>query len=416
MRVNTTILRKESVAASQAEGFDSEKNFVVIGVCSDSSPDSHHHVVHKDLLKKYEQALKTEKIPLIAYHDLKMPLGKSFDAYMQNDNGVVGKWVVPRNWNYGVDTNEFIKGVESGALDSLSVGSRIRDMRCMVKGCEKHAFLSRAAEHPSQKCFQHLPGRVYKGETAHWDIRDGYIFEVSSVTSGANYNAKFFDQTKQMAEEAEFMKSFELGHDGMDLLMPFIDDVSELLKSAYDPNKRTFFLPNPEPGGEPEGDEIVELKEQVAVVIGQASATFDNLPKDHAEALEHIVTEAQKAVKECTTLKAEAAANKEKLDAYEAFTNEKINEALKSGVQAEGEKFDKDAWEKILKGYGDLLLVEKQKSIWDEQADDELDDQEGGHIDHDDKSGKSKKSKKGADDDQDDDHAIVGESWEAYLQ
>lgn len=398
MKLESNILVKESKELNVSDDIDKEKEFRLLMKVSDTKLDSQFHVVTKQLLEKFEQRLNN-RLPFVAFHDMEKPMGRSVRGFIKQ-NSLYGEVRVVRGWNYGVDTDQFIKGVLADVMTESSIGARITDGECSV--CNKQIFISRKGEKFDDFCWDHRPGRTYKGKLAKWMLKDGELIELSSVTSGANYNTETIDYTRGLISETDVLEKFEFGED-ISCILPFLDDAVEVIKSAKD-SPPSYFIP-PKPGKKPEGDPEManELEQKLATHLGKASTMIESLPSDQADAVGKIIDEYQSLKKEHETLKQTAGTNKDKADKYDKSVDSIITAALKSGVQAEGDKFNKEQWEAILKGYGDLTLVAAQKKKWDDEADEELGDPNGRQSDENELRRKSQKSDE------------TDEEWQAYL-
>ena len=401
MKLSSSILTKESKELSVADGIDKEKEFRLLLKVSDTTLDSANHVVTEQLLTMFEKKLN-KNIPFLAFHDMEKPLGRTVRGYIENKS-LFAEVRVPRDWDYGVDTNQFIKGVEADVMTESSIGAKITDGECSI--CKKQIFISRKGEKFDDFCWDHRPGNTYKGKLAKWMLNKGDLIEVSSVTSGANHNTETIDYTRGLISETEALKGFEFDDENLLSILPFLDDVADVIKSQG--AQRSYFLPSKK-DGEPEGDPDMstELETKLATHLGKASTLIDGLPSDQADAVGKIIDEYQKLKGDHDTLKATADVNEKKAEKYDSSVDSIIDAALKSGAQAEGDEFDKEEWTEILKGYGNLKLVAKQKAKWDEIADEELGNPNGRQSDESDLN-KGLKSKTDKD--------AVAEDLSAYL-
>ena len=403
MRVLAKILTKESKEATASDDVDSEKLFRLIAEVSNTETDSHSHVVSEKFLKTMRGQLNSGKVPFIGDHNMEKMIGRSVSGKMEDGTRLIGDFDILRNWNYGVDTNEFIKGVEASMLTDVSGGFKIKAASCTI--CKKQAFISRKAESFEDKCWDHLPGRKYKSQIAKWLLEEGDLIEVSSVPSGANQNTEILDYTKQMMGDVEFFEKFEVGDD-LSGILPFLDDTCELIKSYQEHPNSSIFLPKKIPTG---GKTMsAELEQILATHIGKASTVFKELPTDQGDAVGKIVEGYQTLHDAHETLKSEVDDYKTKAESYDTYVDSRIEKALKFGIQADGEEFDKDSWERILKGYGDLQLVEIQSKKWEDAADKEL-GEEGATSKQSDEEAARRKSKPGDDSDEE-----TAEEYEEY--
>ena len=367
MKILSRILTKESQDATASDDVDSDKIFRLVSEVTNNEVDSHHHFVSEKFMKQMRAQLNTGKIPFVAGHDMDKVLGKCRSGKMQdNDTRLIAETDVLRGWNYGISSDEFIKGVENGMLTDVSGGYRINAASCTI--CNKQAYISRSAESYEDKCWEHLPGRKYKGKVAKWNLEDGEIIELSGVPLGANKKSEILEFTKQLADETELLKGLEIGED-FSIILPFLDETYEILKT----HKSNPVFSIPEKGADKMANEQV-----LATHIGRASTLIKELPSDQGEAVGKIIDAYSALNDEHATLKSEVETYKEKAEAYDKYENSLIADAIKYGIQAEGDDFDKEKWEKVLKGYNDLELVDLQANKWKKEADEEFGEENGG--------------------------------------
>ena len=369
MRVENKILKYDTEGLTLSASINKETHFGLIAECSNKQPDSQSHIVAERFLKKMGQQLNKNRVPFIAYHDMRMPLGRSIRGILKevgDDTRVLGEFKIKRDWNFGADTNEFIKGVEDGTLEDVSIGAKVRDVTCNL--CGKQAFISPKGQKHSDFCWDHFPGQVFDNKKAMWILNDGYLIEVSSVMSGANPNAEILDYTRSLASEIEAFNKFD--DPDFESILPFIDDASEVLKSAWDAGRqRSFFFDTSrnnkphEPGGS-----NVELTEKLAKLQGQANTIIKGLPSDAVEAIGQVLNKHADLIEAHTALQNEKESLEAKAKQYDAYYDECVADAIKLGVIAEGEDFAKEKWTKLLKGYDDLSLVDLQKAKWKKDA------------------------------------------------
>lgn len=370
--------------ANLSDGIDIEKEFDLIAEVSNTKTDAHYHMIMPDFLSKMADTMKKSKTPFLLDHNTQQKLGKSIDGYTVGEEmkmRAIGKFRIPRNWSLKVDTNEFIKGVENGTLDAVSVGIRVKKLDCSI--CKKPPPLTFSEVFfgdPKKLCFNHRPGRKYKKEVAKWYIHDGSLGEVSSVYAGANYTAEIRDYTKMILSEAEAYKDFT--DSDLENIMPFMPEFSEIAKSypTLAGVDKEFSFPqhliNPNPKT-PTGGNDMDHEKELAKLIGQASTFMKELPDDPMKAIQKIVDECQKLHTDKTKAEANLAESKKKADKYDEYYNARIEKAIEFGVIAEGEDFDKEDWTEILKGYNKLSLVDKQMAKWAVEADEELPEEFG---------------------------------------
>ena len=397
-------------AANLADGVDTEKVFRLVAEVSNTKTDAHYHVIMPDFLTDMAQTMKTKKTPFLLDHNTDQKIGKSIDGYTEGEDmkmRALGVFDVPRDWNLKVDTNEFIKGVKNDALDAVSVGIRVKDATCNL--CKKQvpkSIFDLFMGDPEKLCLKHRPGREYKNKLAKWNINKGFLNEVSSVYAGANYTAEIIDYTKAMLSQTDMYK--DITDSDLDNIMPFMPELSDVTKMdpALLPTLHTqqFSFPNPfnlnpKPNRGKDMSNEMDFEKELAKLCGQASAFMKELPEDPIKAIGKIIEDHQTVIADKKKLESDLAESKVKADKFDEHYNEKIETALKYGVIAEGEDFDKDKWEKILKGYGDLSLVDIQLEKWQEEADEELPDEQGRQS----KDLKPSKAKGKSDDDDEND-------------
>ena len=293
MKILSKILTKESKEATASDDVDSDNIFRLVSEVTNTAVDSHHHFVSEKFMKQMRTQLNTGKIPFVAGHNMNRVLGKCRSGKMEsNDTRLIAETDVLRGWNYGISSDEFIKGVENEMLTDVSGGYRIKAASCTI--CNKQAYISRTAESFEDKCWEHLPGRKYKGKVAKWKLEEGEIIELSVVPVGANHNAEILDYTKQLVEETELLKGLDIGED-FGSILPFLDETHELLKS-YKSNP-SYSIPTKHKGGG-----TMSLEQTLATQLGRASTMIKELPSDQGEAVGKIIDAYNALNDEHTTL------------------------------------------------------------------------------------------------------------------
>ena len=383
MKYPSKILNKASDRARVSENIP-ENEYRLMMEITNTQPDSHYHIITEDLVKKFKKQINGD-LPFISNHEMGKPLGNFVRGYI-DDERLIAEASVLRDWNYGISTNEFIKGVEGDKLKDVSIGARVKDVECNI--CGKQAFISRKARSYDEVCWEHRPGQVInskliKNKTVYWIVNDGYLVEVSSVISGANHNAKILDHTKKMAEEIDLFSAFEADDTFFDDILPFLDDAADLMKSAIDDDPHYAHLLIKSKNGSTSypnhngGTTDMSLEQELAKLQGEASAFIDDLPDEPAKAVKAIIEKCKTLATENTTLKSDVDTHKADADKYNAHRDTVIEAAVASGVIAEGETFNKEEWTEILKGYSNLELIDKQEAAWKKDAETSAPEGEG---------------------------------------
>ena len=366
------ILQKKSADASAATGIDTEKDARVIAQCSDAQPDYHNHIIMPGLLGKFAKSLDTEQLPFLADHafSTKNLMGRSVRGWTEGEGEamkVFGEWSIPKQSSKEI-IKDFLEGVENGLYTAVSVGLSVGEARCNI--CNKHAFISRKAKKWSEICLDHYPGHEYKKKKALWNLIDGMLLEVSNVVKGANPNAKYKEETIAMSEQIKGLDSLFKDAD-FDAILPFVDDIHQIVKSQLKANGSgtDFSFSKGSPYRLPKGDDNVDLQEleqELSKLHWRAGLIVKELPDDALKALEKVVTELEQTQKDKAEAEANAAMYKEKSEKYDTLLSNVVQKALKSGVEAEGDAFEKDKWEKMLTSYGDfdegIAMIQTQKS------------------------------------------------------
>ena len=381
------ILQKASAEASGASGVDTEKEARIIAQCSDAQPDFHNHIIDPRLLEKFAKSLDTEQLPFLADHRFSTQnlMGRSIRGYTEGEGDAMkafGEWSIPKTSSKPI-IKDFLEGVENGLYNAVSVGLTVKEARCTI--CKKHAFISRTAKKWSEYCLDHYPGREYKGKKALWNLVDGRLLEVSNVVKGANHNAKIKEEAHALSMQVEGLESFLKDAD-FDAVLPFMDDIHTVAKSQLmrDGKTPTFFLPTAPPRRtENKGETDVELDEMqqaLAKIHGRAGTLVKDLSPEPLKALEEVVSELAATQEAKAAVGATVAEYKAKAEKFDRYLDALIEAATKSGVEAEGDAFNKEAWEKILKGYDDPELIATQKEKWDKEKKGTLPEGDGPQV------------------------------------
>ncbi len=139
--------------------------------------------------------INTDGLALLANHDSsRFPIGMWYKAKVNENEQVIGEFYIPKEISEFADVSARI---ESGILDSVSIGFTASTHDCSVCGNDIHDY---------ENC-PHIPGRTYDNEIAYVELDGVKASEGSLVYSGAVPNAKIQDSYSEECSKEDFCKS-----------------------------------------------------------------------------------------------------------------------------------------------------------------------------------------------------------------
>lgn len=182
----------------------SKDSYKVKSVFIDTKPTTYNTQFRPSALQQVADKINADGLPLLLVHDSNsLPVGAWYEAQVDNDNQVVGKFFVPKEVG---EYNDIKTRIDTGILDSVSIGFSADVHDCSICGNDIQNY---------EDC-PHIPGKDYEakdpvsgaslGTKTCYVMLDGvHAKEGSLVYAGAVPNAKVIESS----DKAEFFTKNE---------------------------------------------------------------------------------------------------------------------------------------------------------------------------------------------------------------
>jgi hypothetical protein len=369
-----------------------ENTFVFSPLMIDDQETCYHSTLHPTFLGKLMKDAQVGAPLLMNHNNRQLPVGRSFDAKMQQDveggqvmNSVYGEYYIDlgRMTQGGMSTDDIAKGIDAGTIFDVSIGFNANSWKCSVCGNDIRDW---------DKC-SHIPGRTYevKGDDGVFrqqrclvvvgEDGEGELLELSLVYAGACNRATIKQEFSQ-----ESVRDFDKGSN-----LLIVDDFKNIPLSAkiyqyYTKDGSVLLTDTDERTNGAEilrkrSEDNVELA-KITEVMKQFGIEFDSeealsaklteLTKEVSDKTELLTTvtgerdtantELAKVQGELDTANGELAQrdktiaeldkqNKElaeKAGVADTYRSDLITSTLDAGVRAQGNAFNRDLFEKFL--------------------------------------------------------------------
>ena len=351
---------------------DADIEFLIVAEVSNTNLDAKFRVMDLQSLKNFARDLEAS-VPFLASHNMSMPLGRSiggkFDA---SGERTLGEFKVLRDWNFGVSSDEYIKGVRAGMIPDVSMGCQPSDVTCNL--CGKTSFMFSWNWESDEVCMKHFPGETYDGKQATVTIVDAELVEVSGVVAGATPGAEVLEYAHRASVASGCNVSpgaVRQIRSWVSTALPFLERGSGIAftgsglplqvsssgaatGAAVEPVKKT-------------GGVSMDMEQAVAQFHGRARGLLDTVPSDAIASLETVLDALETSQSEVTRLDAEVSRLKRYESLYTAIEAAEIEAAVQSGIRAKGDAFDADSWKGI---FGALTIqqIRVQAAEWEAEA------------------------------------------------
>ena len=202
-------IRSEAVDGGAVPDDEMQADFII----STGDVDGHGSIMTEKTLQNYTADAK-RGVPFMLEHGegVNLQIGRTIAAtYDEAQKQVIATVSMLRDTDDTPDNmkvNEYIRRVERGYYDSVSVAFRDATETCNICGKEIFDF------HRDNPC-PHIPKRAYNGEICTYNVDGAYLREVSLVASGSNPNAKLLD-TRTWDENLRKVKAEGDNHKSVD--------------------------------------------------------------------------------------------------------------------------------------------------------------------------------------------------------
>lgn len=181
-------IRNEAVGGGAIPDDEMQCDFVI----STGDRDGHYSYMADNTLRNFTAGAE-RGVPFMLDHqsNVNCQIGRTIAAsFDESEKRVIATVSLLRDTEETPDNmrvNEYIRRIERGFYDSVSVGYRDATEICRIDNKPIWDF---AIENPCP----HIPGRTYNGQVCEYDVNDGKLREVSLVAAGSNPNAKLLDR------------------------------------------------------------------------------------------------------------------------------------------------------------------------------------------------------------------------------
>lgn len=370
--------------------------YVFPNLMIDNLPTAYNSIIQPALLNTFMEDVKKGISLLLVHNNRKLPVGRSFDARIKSeyvpDEGrdvltLYGDFYIPLGiaLEGGVTTDDIAKGIETGINFATSIGFNAEEWKCSICGNDIRDYYA---------C-PHIPGRKYAVEREGRDVVEkcyvlvgengvGELLEDSIVYAGACDRAgiirNFSANVTEFRDSSKLQVIDDIKNVPVDATIAqyYTKDGSVLVADTQERTCGTDYLRK--------RSEDQVLLEKVIDVLGKFDIKFadeseletalsesfaskNNTVNELEETRNKIVAlteELQKANDEIAlkdeTIKELTAKNEElseKACLAETYKKDLINQALESGVRAQGNAFPSEMFEKFL----GTLSVDEIKSV-----------------------------------------------------
>ena len=365
--------------------------YVFRSMMIDNAVTSYYTIVHENLLRKFSADVKRGIALLLSHDSNKLPVGRSFDSMLVEEwdaetgnilKSLYGDFYIPlgRKTESGMDTDDIIRGIDTGTIFDTSIGFRAKSMKCSICGNDIRSW----------DC-PHMPGKEYIVEnengvgeavTCHVIIGEdgeGELIENSLVYAGA-------------CPRATIVNEYSNGNDSITKNMPKLQIVDELKKLPLNASVYQFYTAGglvlmtdskerrSENSMEKYTEEIRDLQgSELKTKLNELSAKLDKMEGKDAElakkveeiellnntinelketlaAKDNEIAELKDSISKLEEENQKLKVNEELVNTYK---NDLKNEIIELGIRSQGNAFNKSLFEKFL----DTLSIDELKEV-----------------------------------------------------
>lgn len=363
--------------------------YVFPNLLIDNLPTDYYSIIQEPLLNQFAQDLEKGVALLLVHNNRKLPVGRSFNAYLKREYvaqagtdviSLYGDFYIPLGINLegGFTTDDVAKGIDTGINFATSIGFKAEKWTCSICGNDIRDYFA---------C-PHIPGKKYAVEKDGKDAVEtcyvlvgedgvGKLLEDSLVYAGAcdrasvirNFSAdvtdfesssklQVIDTFKDIPVDASIYQYYtkdgsvlvtdtKARTGGSEYLRRRSEEQVELDKIKEVLNKFDITFSSEEELENALGEklsvksvDVTELEKENQELKDQLSAKDEELSKVNS-ALSEKDEQIQK-------LEAENKELTEKAGLAETYKADLINQALEAGIRAQGNAFPKEMFNKFL--------------------------------------------------------------------
>ena len=194
-------VRSDAVEGGSIPDDEMQCDFVI----TNGEVDGHGSIMTEKTMRNYtEDCIGSVPFMLNHSNDMQMQIGQTIAAtYDESLKQVVATVRILRDTEdtpENLRVNEYIRRMERGMYNSVSVGFRDAKETCNLPDCGKDIF-----DWMRQDPCPHIPKQYYNGVQCTYDVDDAHLREVSLVPAGSNPNAKLLD-TREWVDDLSKIK------------------------------------------------------------------------------------------------------------------------------------------------------------------------------------------------------------------
>jgi len=363
--------------------------YVFSSLLIDNLPTTYYSIIQEPLLNKFAQDLEKGVALLLVHNNRKLPVGRSFNAYLKREYvaqagtdviSLYGDFYIPLGINLegGFTTDDVAKGIDTGINFATSIGFKAEKWTCSICGNDIRDYFA---------C-PHIPGKKYAVEKDGKDAVEtcyvlvgedgaGKLLEDSLVYAGAcdrasvvrNFSADVTDF--ESSSKLQVIDTFKDIPVDASIYQYYTKDGSVLVTDTKARTGGSEYLRR-------RSEEQVKL-DKIKEVLNKFDITFsseDELENALGEKLSVKSVDVTELEKENQELKDQLSAKDEELSKVNSALSEKdeqiqkleaenkeltekaglaetykadlINQALEAGIRAQGNAFPKEMFNKFL--------------------------------------------------------------------
>ena len=369
--------RAEALAALDPTAFEGRTPFIWMAEISNNQLDAYDTKMHESTLKNF--AADSEKgVSFMNSHrtggvisSAELPLGRSISGEFIDDGAGVYRveaefYTVPNLKLNDVNTDDFILGVRTGIIRSVSVGFSGGEYICSIDGMNMFGWSTRCPHYPGVDYdIMDEEGNVTGSQRAFAWIKDAHLVEVSAVYAGATPDA-MIKKAQRLIDEG-LLSSKVVSMLEQRYRMRF--QTSGTLTGVEE--RKPLELPNRAKGDNP----VTETKTDEQRVAEAAAARVNTIRAALIEAGFDCSTDAD-PITVLRGIKSEKAALAVLADDGRSYRAHLIEQAIIEGNRALHTDFEEESYRKDFESFS-LDTIKRMTAGWKRIADDIL---QGGRV------------------------------------
>lgn len=318
----------KAAVLGRVSGVTESEVFMFPAVVSTDRLDAYFTRMDESSLRNYADDLAAGVALQNSHRHMELPFGRSVFGEFSGQ-ATTGVFYTVRDLNLnGVNTNDLIRGIETGILSDVSIGFSGGKFECSI--CKRELW--------STDCL-HVPGLTYDGVTAFVWVRGARLAETSVVYDGATPGAAIIKA--RMESEAGRLR-------------PDAADVIEQRYRIKLPDSRAVW------SVQQEGKVDIEVRLREVLGLAEEVDLVEAVTSERAA-----MTETQERIR---SLQAKISELEPQARDGQQYRDDLINAALVEGVRAVGSEFAQDTYREVMKS-APLDVIKRMRDDWKAIAD-----------------------------------------------